>query len=41
MILPSKFEVSIFTHYKYSQAMKGDKMSKMGWFEVVIVTQEN
>jgi len=34
---PTKFEISISTHY---EDMKDDyKMSKMGWFEVVSVTQ--
>ena len=35
--LPTKFEVSISTHYG---DMKDDnKMSKMGWFGVVSITQ--
>jgi len=34
--LSNKFEVSISTHYK---DMQGDKISKIGWFGVVMVTQ--
>ena len=34
--LPTKFEVSISTHY---EDIEGDRMSKMGWFGIVRVTQ--